>query len=1120
MPSDGTPTTTGLSAEDLELFAYLLEEEGAVDYGQLIVPRHPDAEIPLSFSQERLWFLDQWDPGSSVYNIPFATRIKGDLQVEAFERSLNEIVRRHEALRTTFRAVNGQPRQIVAPSLIVPLPLIDLRGLPDAEQAAEVQRLIAENAEHPFDLTSGPLLRAELLRLADREYMFLLDIHHIVFDGWSVGLFLRELTVLYDAFVHDQPSPLPELSIQYPDFAIWQREWLQGEVLQEQLAYWMRQLGGSLPVLELPGDRPRPPMMTYEGALGYRQLPAALSQQLQALSQAEGGTMFMTLFAAFQVLLYRYTGEEDIITGSAIANRDFVDIERLMGFFLNTLPLRTDLSGDPSFRAFLRQVRETTLEAYAHQNVPFEHLVEELRPPRDPSHAPLFQVMFILQNAPVPAQGQRDLEVQFLRVDNGTSKFDLTLSLTEQPEGLRAVAEYKTDLFDERTIQRLLGHYQTLLESIVANPDCPISALPLLTDAERRELMAWNDAPMSLSQPGCIHQLFEAQAERAPNATALVYENDHLSYRELNRRANQLAHYLRALGVQPEDRIGICVERSVELIVAVLGVLKAGAAYTPLDPALPIERQRFILDDTGAVVLLTQERLAADLPLHQARTLCLDAEQAAIAEMPDTNPSHVSGPDNLAYIIYTSGSTGQPKGVMIPHGNLVGMYAAWEEAYQLSTAVRRHLQMANFTFDVFVGDLVRALCSGGTLVLCPRELLLAPDQLYSLICREQIDSAEFVPAVLRPLLQYLSESDLRLDGMRLLVCGSDSWSMKEFEQVRQFCAPATRVVNSFGVTEATIDSTWYDSAASARSGDQWVPIGRPFGNTSTYILDRRSQLTPIGVPGELYIGGSGLARGYLKRPDLTAERFIPDPFSDPERTRTGTRLYKTGDLVRWLPDGTIEFLGRADHQVKIRGFRIELGEIEAALCQSPAVNNAVVIAREDTPGDKRLVAYIIPQNGHTPATSELRSFLLTKIPDHMIPSAFVPLERLPLTSSGKINLRALPVPDRTRIDLGDTFVEPRSATEEQVAALWQSVLKLEQVGIYDNFFALGGHSLLATQLIARLRETFQVDLPLRRLFASPTVAGVAEMIDTIQWMAQSAAVPVAVADESIEEGEL
>ncbi|HEY0602811.1 MAG TPA: condensation domain-containing protein, partial [Herpetosiphonaceae bacterium] len=612
MHHDDTIPSTSLSAEDLELFAYLLEDAGAVDYGSVITPRDPTAAIPLSFAQERLWFLDQWDPGNTVYNVPFATRISGPLRVDAFAHSLNEIIRRHEALRTTFVAVDGHPHQIVAPALTIPLPLIDLRDLSPADQTAEVQRRIVENAEHSFDLVHGPLLRADLLHLGDQEYMFLLNVHHIVFDAWSVGLFLHELTVLYDALVHDRPAPLPKLAIQYPDFAIWQRQWLQGAVLDEQISYWKHQLRGSLPVLELPTDRPRPAEMKHEGALGYHLIPATVAQQLQVLSQTEGSTLFMTLLAAFQILLHRYTGEIDIITGSAIANRDFVDIEPLMGFFLNTLPLRTDLAGDPTVRTLLHQVRETTLEAYAHQNVPFEQLVEELRPPRDTGHTPIFQVMFILQNAPVPAQGQQDLAVEYLRVDNGTSKYDLTLSLTEMPEGLRAVAEYKTDLFDAATIERLLQHYQTLLESIVADPDQPISRLPLLTAAERQQILAWNEPTTPRAEAACIHHLFEAQVERTPDAIALVFEDTQLTYRELDRRANQLAHHLIALGVQPEERIGLCVERSVEQIVGVLGVLKAGAAYLPLDPAYPIDRLQFMVADAQVRLLLTRQMTPAD----------------------------------------------------------------------------------------------------------------------------------------------------------------------------------------------------------------------------------------------------------------------------------------------------------------------------------------------------------------------------------------------------------------------------------------------------------------------------------------------------------------------------
>ncbi|HEY0605461.1 MAG TPA: condensation domain-containing protein, partial [Herpetosiphonaceae bacterium] len=632
---------TDFSAEEFELLGYLLEEEGTIDDRQVIRSRDPHAEIPLSFAQERLWFLDQWDPGNPAYNLLFAARVKGDLQVDAFKRSLNEILRRHEALRTTFRVVDGQPHQIIAPTLELPLSVIDLSPLPHAEQHVALQQHVAEHSRQRFDLATGRLLRADLLRLDPHEHLFLLTIHHIIFDGWSIGVFLRELTVLYEAFVKGRPSPLPPLPVQYADFAIWEREWLQGDVLEQQLGYWQRQLDGNLPVLELPGDYPRPPVMTHEGSFREQLFPAALSRRLHALSQTEGATLFMTLLAAFYVLLFRYTGEADLLVGSPIANRAFVDLEPLVGFFLNTLVLRADLSGNGSFRRLLHQVRDTTLEAYAHQNVPFEQLVEELRPPRDRAHTPIFQVMFILQNMPAPEHGQRELEVAFERVDKGAAKFDLTLSLNDTPDGLRVMAEYKTDLFAATTIDRLLGHYHTLLEAIAVDIEQPISRLPLLTDAERQQILAWNETPRPLRETACIHHLFEAQVERTPDAIALVFEDAQLTYRELNRRANQLAHHLRTLGVQPEERIGLCVERSVEQIVGVLGVLKAGAAYLPLDPHYPIDRLQFMVTDAHVRRLLTRQMTPADAMTAwfpgSVVDLLADADQ--IRRQPATNPS-------------------------------------------------------------------------------------------------------------------------------------------------------------------------------------------------------------------------------------------------------------------------------------------------------------------------------------------------------------------------------------------------------------------------------------------------------------------------------------------------
>ncbi len=1163
MQGGNVTSTTDLSAEELELFAYLLEEEGIDDNDQRLIPRRdPNAELPLSLGQERLWFLDQWDPGSPASNIPFALRLTGQLSIDAFGRSLNEIVRRHEALRTTFLAINDQLRQVVAPSLNIPLPLLDLRNLPKAHHEAEVQRLIMHHAQHRFDLVGGPLLRAELIRLSEQEHVFLLNVHHIVFDAWSVGLFLRELTMLYDAFVHDQPSPLPELAIQYSDFAIWQRQWLQDEVLQGQLDYWKRHLGGSLPVLELPSDHPRPPMLTYQGALAYHTLPLALSQKLTEFSQAEGVTLFMTTFAAFQTLLYRYTGEEDIITGSMYANRDFVDIEALMAFFVNTFLLRTDLSGNPTFREFLGRVREIALEAFAHQNVPFEQLIDELRPPRDTSHTSLFQVMFILQNAPVPAQAKHDLQVEFLRVDNKTSKLDLTLSLTETPDGLRVVAEYKTDLFDETTIERLMGHYQVLLEEIVEDADRRLSDLSLLDEAERHQLLAWNETQAPFSEHACIHQLFEAQAERTPDAPALEFGGRHLSYRELNQRANQLAHHLRALGIQPEERVGICVERSFELIIGLLGILKAGAAYVPLDPTYPTERLQFMLADSRVAVVLTYGEIgdwrlesdAANLqsPIShpQSQIVRLDADWPQIGRQPEANPAVELGSRQQAYVIYTSGSVGQPKGVLIEHRSLVHYTEAAREAYAIKPG-ERVLQFASISFDASAEEIYIALTSGATLVLRNDQMIETIETFLQTCDAWRINVLSLPTAYWHELVARMASEALTLpETLRLTIIGGERALPERVALWQEHVGARVQLINTYGPTESTVVATMFPVPHEAPAGAlREVPIGWPIRNVTAYVLDRYLAPVPIGVPGELYLGGAGLARGYLNHPELTAERFVPCPWSvvsgqlqrttDNGQLTTDNRLYKTGDLVRLLPDGAIEFLGRVDHQVKIRGFRIELGEVEAALRQNPALSDAVVTAREDTPGDKRLVAYIVPdqeqrtknkeQKSETPDSQfsilnsqflgELRGFLRERLPDYMLPTAFVTLERLPLTGSGKVNLRGLPAPDNVRPELGNNFVAPRNPTEEQIAAMWLSVLKLEHVGIYDNFFELGGHSLLATQLIARLRTTFQVDLPVRHLFASPTVAGIAEMIETIRWVAQGAAVPVG-ADEAFEEGEL
>ncbi|HID54502.1 MAG TPA: amino acid adenylation domain-containing protein, partial [Anaerolineae bacterium] len=1061
--------------------------------------------FPVSFAQQRLWFLDQFEPNSPYYNIPVAVRLHGRLQPAILENVLNEIVQRHEILRTTFGAVDGEPVQIISPDGRLPLPLHDLRHLPPEEREREALRLANEEAKRPFNLTTGPLFRANLYQLADDEFVAIFVMHHIISDGWSISVLMREISLLYDAFAAGRPSPLPELPIQYADFAEWQREWLQGDVLESQLAYWREKLGDQPPVLELPTNRPRPAVQTSRGATVSHTLPPDLMTAVNQLCRETGVTQFMLLLAAFQVLLYRYSGQTTVNVGSPIANRTRGEIEGLIGFFINTLVLRADLAGEMRFRDLLAQVKETTLEAYAHQDLPFESLVEAIQPERDMSHSPLFQVMFILQNAPTRAQELPDLRLEMIDVDTGTATFDITLSLGEWGDGgMDASMEFNTDLFDRGTIERMLTHYETLLRGIVAGPDTAVSRLPLLTENEQWQILVeWNDTTRPYPLDQCVHQLFEKQVETTPQATAVVWQEETLTYDQLNWRANQLAHYLRQKGVGPESRVAVCVARSLDMVIAALGVLKAGGAYLPLDPDYPAERLAFMLADAQPTAVISQTAVSQSALAGIAdnfNLIHLDGDQATIARQPETNPANQTAPDNLAYLIYTSGSTGKAKGVMIEHRNLANAYFAWHEAYDLENA-RVHLQMANFAFDVFSGDMARALLSGGKLVICPREWLLLPEKLYGLMQEHQVEIAEFVPVVLRHLAQYLTENNLDLSFMRLLICGSDNWYVGEYKQFLRLCGPQTRLINSFGLTEATIDSSYFESGRLNLPTEQVVPIGRPFPNMQLYILDPRQQPVPIGVPGELYVGGHGVARGYWQRPDLTEDKFSVFSFQYSVNSTLNTEncvlntVYKTGDLARFLPDGNVEFLGRLDHQVKIRGFRIEPAEIEAALKEHTAVHQVAVKAWETPGGDRRLAAYIVAGPDNPPQPGQLRRFAQERLPDYMVPAAFVLLDEMPLLANGKVNRRALPEPDWSERSLDNAFVAPRTAVEEQLANIFREVLEAAQVGVHDNFFDLGGHSLLATQLVSRVREAFAIDLPLRAIFESPTVAALAEQVE-------------------------
>ncbi len=1052
--------------------------------------------FPASFAQRRLWFLEQLEPGSASYNLPFAVRLNGQLDVTVLEQSFQEIIRRHEALRTSLIAVNGQPVQAIAPSVSFSLPVINLQNLPEDQRETQAQKLATEEAQRPFILSESPLMRVKLLQLGLQEHILLLTMHHTITDGWSVGVLLQELATLYKAFLIGKPSPLADLQLQYADFSVWQQEWLQGEVLENQLAYWKQQLE-QLTTLQLPTDRPRTALQTFRGATQTWKIPQDLAKALTAFSQQAGVTLFMTLLAGFNTLLYRYTGQDDIVVGSAIANRTWAESEDIIGIFVNTLVLRTQMNDNPSFQELVNRVREMTLAAYAHQDLPFEKLVDELQPERDLSRNPLFQVWFALHNQPMPTLQLGDLTLKPISVESGTAQFDLSLDVYLGEQELTGTIEYSTELFDPSTIARMIEHFENLLYAIVANPQTRLSELTFLSATERHQLLVeWSGTQTSCEETLdternlCIHQLFADQAERTPDAVAIVFEDKQLTYGELNQRANQVANYLQFLGIPPEALIGICMECCLEMIVGILGILKAGGAYVPLDPAYPQERLAFMLADAQVSILLTQQQLVQNLPAHSAKVICLDSDWQIIQQHSQTNPQ--PNPAALAYIIYTSGTTSQPKGVMVAHSSLVNAYFAWEEAYELRSLATAHLQMASFSFDVFAGNLVRALCSGAKLVLCPRDLLLAPAELYQLMRQQKIDCADFVPAVLRNLCKYLQQTGQSLDFMQLLIVGSDTWYVQEHQAIQSLCGVNTRLIHCYGVTEATIDTTYFQNTIADLSGNRLVPIGRPFARQQVYILDSYLQPVPIGVPGELHIGGAGLANGYYQRPDLTAQKFIPHPFAE-----TSQRLYKTGDIARYLPNGDIEYLGRIDHQVKIRGFRVELAEVESILSRHPEIEAALAVVREDQPGDKRLVAYVVPADKSNLSISSLRQFLKEKLPNYMVPSAFVMLDCLPVSANGKIDRRALPIPDSIRPELEATFVAAQNAVEAALAQIWSEVLGVKQVGIYDNFFELGGDSILSIQVVGKANQQGLQVTP-KQLFQSQTIAELATVVGTTQ----------------------
>ncbi|HZI11032.1 MAG TPA: amino acid adenylation domain-containing protein [Myxococcus sp.] len=1063
------PTVAGMAAR----IQALLQQDAGLAVPAL-TPRARSGALPLSFAQQRLWFLEQLERGSPLYNIPLAVRLEGTLEVEVLQRCFTEIIRRHESLRTSFREGPSGPEQLIAPPMELPLVLVDLQSLPEEAREAEARRCAHEEAQRPFELSRAPLVRMQLLRLRQQTHVLLLTMHHIVSDGWSMSIFVREIAALYEAFSQGRPSPLPELPLQYADYATWQRGWLRDEALETQLSWWRDHLKGAPPLLELPTDRPRPAIRSFRGALATAHLPQALSSAIETLAHQAGATPFMVLLAAFKTLLHRYSGQEDLTVGTDIANRNHGGTEGLIGFFINQLALRTRLSGQRTFLELLALERETLLGAYAHQDLPFEELVKALNPERSLGHSPLFQLKLVFQNAPVSELALPGLALSYTGSDTHTARFDLTLAVTHRPTGMELLCEYSTDLFDAGTMERMLGHLGNLLHAATEAPDRPLSALPLLAEAERHQLLTdWNDTAAPLPDVPLAHALIEAHARQAPDAPAVVLGDTALTYAELDARANQLAWHLRALGVGPETPVALCLERTPELVVAVLAILKAGGAYVPMDPSYPAERLAFLLQDCGAPLLLTVEAVADELPVTGQQLVCIDTDAPLISGQPLHAPPARTAPEALAYVIYTSGSTGQPKGTLLTHRGLCNTALAAVRAHGFQPH-SRVLQFASIGFDASVAEIFATLAAGACLVLAPREELLPGLSLHRLLAAQRVSAVTLTPSVLAQL------EPAGLPSLQTVISVGEALP----PAVAARWAPHVRLLNAYGPTEVTICAS-----ISGAVDPERPTIGRPFPNVSLYVLDAHLRPVPVGVPGELFIGGPGLARGYLHQPALTAERFIPHPFS-PE---PGARLYRSGDRVRYLPDGQLEFLGRVDSQLKLRGFRIEPGEVEARLRQQPSVRDAFVTVREDAPGDRRLVAYVVAQDGAAPPEpTSLRAALTERLPDYLVPSAFVVLDTLPLTPSGKVDRAALPVPGASRA--AAAFVPPRNATEQQLAAIWAELLNVESVGIHDDFFELGGHSLLATQALSRVRTAFGVELPLKDVFSSPTVAHVSSLI--------------------------
>ncbi len=1093
---------TALNAEQRAVFEAALKAKGLRAPQVDQIPRRPREDtnlFPTSIDQERLWFIEQLQPGNAAYNIFSASRIRGPLDAAVMERVVKELIARHEVLRTTFTVVDDEPMQVIHSEADLTLAPIDLQSLPLDQREPEALRLVTEDFSRPFDLEKGPLFRVGLIRLAEDDHVLHQNMHHTVTDRWSGAIFEQETGVLYEAFAKGKPSPLPPLPIQYADYALWQRSLAESEVYRKQAAYWKRRLADVPHVLEVPADFPRPPIQNFRGARVYTRYSKRLLEALRDLSRREGVTMFTLALAAYKALLYRYTSQETVLVGTTFANRNRPELQNIVGYLLNLIVLSTDLSGNPTFRELLQRERVTVLEGFANQDLPFGKLVQELRPAQDASRNPIVQHSLIYLDFPeLNIMETLGLTAKHLDIDNGASRFDMTLAMTETEHGYEVDIEYPTDLYRRERIERMTRHLENILESVVADPTQRLSELPVLSDDERRQLLIeWNATNAEYSSDQCIHELFEAEARRRPDDEALLFEDDRLTYSELNEQANQVARYLIEAGVENGELIGLFMSRSLRMVVGLLGILKAGGAYVPLDERYPAERLSFMLEDSGVRVLLTEERLLERLPDYDGRVVYLDVEESkefspakAQRRKVGTIPQDFlcafaplrekATNEQRAYVIYTSGSTGQPKGVEVSHRAVVNLFNSML-SNKLLNATDTMLAVTTPSFDIAAAEIYLPLIAGGRVVIASREVVSDGMELAKLLASSGATVMQATPATWRMLIDAGWQGDSRLK----VFSTGEALDRPLADQLLEKC---TELWNLYGPSETAI----FSAAVRVTSGTGSVPIGRPLANTRFYLVDQFMKPVPIGIYGELLIGGAGLAHGYLGRPDLTAEKFIPDPFG----SEPGARLYRTGDLVRYLEDGNLEFGGRLDHQVKVRGFRIELGEIESALSRHPAVRSAVVTAREARPGEQRLIAYVVG-NESIPTPGEWRSFLIQCLPEYMIPSLFVSLEELPLLPNGKVNLRALPVPDASRPELRKAFAAPENPTQERLVELWRNVLALNQVGIHDNFFELGGDSILATRLVSRVRRAFGIELLLRELFWKPTVFELAAAIEEL-----------------------